>query len=740
MAGDSFRLLAMMVALLVLMAARVSFAQSRELLKDYQWTPPAIALPSPLKHPVIAATPEELARLRAAWKTTGAEHDVLEARFAKVDDAIRTGLVFPPEGGQHNQWYQCEICQVALKTIDAHHHQCPKCGRIYSGFPYDNVLYSKQHSDNCYRCEDAAWAWAVTGEKKYADFAAAVLDGYADRYLNYPMVCNSVNDKSIDVGAGKLTKYRSAGHMVEQTLGEAMLLIPLSDAYDLIYDSGALSADQKKHVEAGLLRPMAECIDVYKAGKSNWQTWHNAALLYAGAVMGDEALVKQSILEPKNGFVFQMRESVLPEGMWYENSWGYHYYTLVALTHMAEGTRRLGIDIYSNPMLKKMYLLAFDYRMSDGSLPRFGDAVQDTPMRPSVNEMAYAVYKDPRLLSSLPAKPSFDSIELGRDVSKVPPEFPQGRSKLFAGAGHAILLTDGPGKLSAAMTFGPYGGFHGHFDKLSFVFFGYGEELAVDPGRAASQAYRLPIHTDWYKSTTGHNAVLVDGKGQKEADGKLISFGANDSYAAVAADAGQAFANVDHKRLLVLTPTYLLVVDQLQSTDGKEHTFDWVYHNMGRVTACKLPEGNAKLGDNPGYAYLADVKSYVADPAALTRATITAGQADVHLAMLQQPGDQIFAGTGPVKSVDDRAAAFMVRRVGASVTFVTVLEPEKTGGSSAIKSIAQLDRSSGWSIQRDSGRDTVRDSGSFGEKVQVSSGTGDDEAKPVLPFTQNGQQ
>ena len=72
---------------------------------------------------------------------------------------------------------------------------------------------------------------------------------------------------------------------------------------------------------------------------------------------------------------------------------------------------------------------------------------------------------------------------LGRTVSPKP-KAPALQSQVFAGAGHAILRTQGPAGLTAAFTFGPYGGFHGHFDKLSFVFFGHGQELGVDPGRA----------------------------------------------------------------------------------------------------------------------------------------------------------------------------------------------------------------------------------------------------------------
>jgi hypothetical protein len=610
---------------------------------------------------------------------------------------------------------------------------------VYSGFPFDNVLYSKRHRDNMFRCEDAAWAWTVTGEKKYAEFAAAVLTGYAERYLKYPMVANAVNDKSIDVAAEKHGKYKTAGHISEQTLGEAMLLVPISISYDLIYDSGALSDEQKKQVEEKLIRAMAECIDVPRAGKGNWQTWHNAGRMYAGAVLGDEAMVKQAIFEPANGFIFQMGISVSEEGMWYENSWGYHYYTLTALTHMAECGRRLSADLYSHPLLKKMYLLAFDYQMSDGSLPRFGDAVQDSPNRPSVNEFAYAVYKDERLIPTLPAKPSFDSVMLGRDASKTVTAALPTRSTLMKVAGHAMLRTNGPGKLSAAMTFGPYGGFHGHYDKNSFVFFGHGEELGVDPGRAASQAYRLPIHSQWYKATAGHNAILVDGKGQNAAAGKLISFTEGDGFVAVAADAGKAYKDkekdadkdeegdklkVTHKRLLVLTETYLLIVDELESQDGNEHVFDWVYHNKGTGVKVNWPAGEGNLGEHPGYKYLQDVKAWDAK-SSMARLEVAGEKVDAHVLMQSEPGDQLFTANGPLKNVDDRVPVMIMRRKGKVVRFVTVIEPVKRGEKPQVNGMA-LPTSTEKTLEYvlvTSGtepHDVVRLQGSFGEKVGLT--------------------
>ncbi|HOI54403.1 MAG TPA: alginate lyase family protein [Phycisphaerae bacterium] len=725
----------------------VLLASASRAAEDAAWRPPTIAVKAPATYPAIAATAEELARLRAAWASPGPAHDALKARFARADEAMKRPLEIPPEGGQHNQWYQCEKCQMALQTVDAHHHKCPKCGEVYSGYPFDNVLYGRTHMQNTYRAEDAAWAWAVTGEKRYAEFAARVLREYAARYLKYAMLTASVGDKSKDIGAMDPSgwQYKSAGHMFEQTLNEAMWMINLVTAYDLIRDSGALSDSDCQGIERDLIRAVAANVAKNTMGKSNWQTWHNAALLWAGGLLGDEALVRAALTDPENGFVFQMAASVMPEGMWFENSWGYHYYTLMAMTHLAEGARRLGIDLWSHPSLKRMYLLGFDYRMGDGSLPRFGDAVQDDLRADFANEPAYAVYGDERILTALGTEPSWLSLFHGRDLSRRAAPAADG-SKVFPGTGHALLRTDGPGRLSAAVSFGPYGGFHGHYDKQSFVFFGYGQELAVDPGRAKSQAYRLPIHSQWYKSTVGHNAVLVDGKDQAGATGQLLAFKANPSYAAVVTDDGDAYANVDHRRFLLLTPTYLLVVDELRATDNKEHTFEWLYHNLGEKASCDLPKSDATLGNTPGYGYLKDVAAYA--PAAQRQNGSADSDADrfdllfsepqirtvfkteglaLRLTMVGRPGDQIFTATGPFRSVEDRVPVVIVRRSGKRAVFVAVLEPVPEGSQPGVRAVANPSGGLGEQVRvnRAAGMDSVGFLGNVGERFGVSSPEGE---------------
>ena len=676
-------------------------------------TMPEIELPKTVKHPFIACTAEELARLQAAYKETGPLRDVI-ANYAvtKANRATSQPIEFPPRGGQHNQWYQCDACQIALKTIDDTHHQCPKCRKVHTGEPYDDVIFARKHEANLSNMLSAGWAYAITGKREYAQFAAKVLLGYAERYRSYPY---HSNDRK-----GGATTSRSGGHLFEQTLNEAAAMAgKIAPAYDLIHDSGVLSPQDHDSIRTGLLAPMLRNIEKNHAGMSNWQTWHNAAFIWGGAMVQDANWIRQAVEDPKNGFAFQMKASITSDGMWYENSWGYHFYTLSAMVAIAEGARRIGIDLYTHPSLKKMFTLPIRYTMADGSLPRFGDDV-NTSVSSAAYMLEYAcnAYKDASLGDLLPVSPNWQSIMFGRKVEQHPRVQVQG-SEVFRGAGHAILRTKGEAGLSAAMTFGPYGGFHGHFDKLTFVFFGHGKELGVDPGRAASQAYRLPIHTNWYKPTIGHNGVLVDAATQKPAEGKLESFACCDTHAAVVASCEAAYPGVKHRRMLCMTPTYLLVFDDLAA--DKDRRFDWLYHNRGASFRCPAADKDGKLGESyAGQEYVSNIKvGRTDDP---IRVEFAGDDVTTHLTAAAGAKTEVRIGDGVGASVMDRVPLAMITRYGQTAQFAVVLEPVAKGGKPAVSGLQVEQTPDGIriTVQNGAQKDTVL-LGADG-KLTVSSG------------------
>ncbi len=651
---------------------------------DESWELPAMELAPNQHHPALACTAVELDRLRTTYQSQGAARRVLEDLIQRADRVLETQPEFPPRGGQHNQWYQCEACQTGLRTIDDTHHQCPNCEKIYTGEPYDDVIFSRQHGRNLQNMVTAAWAYAITGESVYAEWAKQVLLGYAERYQSYPYhAANLARDPE---------KIRSGGHLFEQTLNEASSLArTIGPAYDLIHDWDGLSDDEHERIRSGLLLPMLENIARNKSGKSNWQTWHNAAFMWGGGVLGDSAWIRRAIEDPQNGLVDQMNVSVTDDGMWYENSWGYHFYTLSAMIEIAETARRLNIDLWSHPRLKKMFTVALDYQMPNGRFPRFGDDT-DTSLAAMADdlEFAYQAYREPDMLPYLPTKPTLQSIMFGRTPE---PAEPAGKlsSALFPAAGHAILRTGGKANLAAVLTFGPYGGFHGHFDKLSFVFFGYGQELGYDPGRARSQAYRLPIHRDWYKATIGHNCVLVDGQSQQPAAGSLVSFVNASDFAAAVADCRDAYPGVEQRRLLCLTPDYLVVCDTLQSQTS--HRFDWFYHNRARKVDCpQANEAVERLAEEyPGQEYLQHlrqgtvnemVRVLFPDDALVTEVFI-APSAD------STAGDTtVTIGDGVGGSVMERIPLALATRHGSQVQFAAAIVPHLASEASAVTAIS----------------------------------------------------
>lgn len=659
-----------------------------------------------VKHPYLACTAGELERLQQADRA-GVSGRVAAARVKEAQGFIGGPIDFPPRGGQHNQWYQCDQCETALQTIDATHHQCPKCRKVYSGHPYDDVIFGRQHGRNLQRMETAAWAYAICGREEFARYAAKVLLGYADRYRDYPYHSASLKT---DDSWGK----KAGGHLYEQTLTEAAALATsIGPAYDLIYDSGVLSAEDHRKIAEGLLLPMLRTIDRNKAGKGNWQTWHNAAMMWGGALLRDPAWIHKAITDPENGFYHQMDVSVSREGMWYENSWGYHFYTLRALVIMAETARRLGIDLWGDERLKRMFTLPIEYTMADGMLPRFGDDVNSSVKSiGSLLEPAYHAYRDQRILAMLPGELSFDGLLLGRPAGDIA-EMPVLESKVFEDAGHAILRAGGPAGLTAAMTFGPYGGFHGHFDKLSFVFYGYGKELGVDPGRARSQAYRLPIHSHWYKATIGHNAVLVDGRSQAPAAGRLTLFERADGYVAAGAACEAAYPGVKHERWLVMTETYLLVLDRLHADEDRR--FDWLYHNRAVRAVCDVAAQTAdQRADYPGSEYIQSMMQGTTD--AMIRVAFEDAAVSTYLTLAAGQGTAVVVGDGVGGSVTDRVPMVMIGRKGRDVDYAAVLEPVPAGGKPTVTGVG---------LSEEGGRlDVVVERDSSQDRIRIGSGTG----------------
>lgn len=644
-----------------------------------EWKPPRISLSGKREHPVITLPAEGLERLRAELEG-GPHQKEVQGLIDAGEKAIRGELEFPPRGGVHSQWYNCPDCETRMRTVSPTEHRCRICEKTYSGSPYDDVLFSQIHGRNLRRLEEAAWAYILTKDDRFATFARDVLLGYAERYLEYEYRHASRSNSAY--------ARRAGGRLFDQTLTEAFHLQQyILPAYDLVAGSQLFKPADHRAIREKLIVPMVEGMFRNDKGKSNWQSFHNTAMFWAGAILGNREWMERSIFEPENGFLFQMENSVLSDGMWYENSWSYHFYTYRALGRHAQGAAHLGIDLWNHPKMKKMLTLPLDFVMADGSVPRTGNATTLRPLdrarsRAALMEAAYAVYQDPAFLPVLPEKITSHSVLYGNTDVTGRGQLKPRRSTVME-SGYAILRTAGEPGLTAALNFAPFGGYHSHFDKLSFVFFGFGEELGVDRGRAAAQAYNLPIHRNWYRATISHNTVLVDGKSQSAADGELLFFNSTDEEVAVVAKT-DAYEGVDHRRMLFMTPDYLLVFDELEAANPRR--FDWFYHNLGNAAESALATEPADLsvfGD--AAEYIADGKSGQSNK--LLWAHFPGKNVTVHLTEAGGSDSAITTAHAPGRSVDVRIPLVFITRKGERANFAAAIEPVRNGEEPRVRDV-----------------------------------------------------
>ncbi|MCF6176235.1 MAG: heparinase II/III family protein [Victivallaceae bacterium] len=655
----------------------------------------------------------EIKRIKDVFATgQGADYKVLAWIVGVAEKKLELPVEFPVRGGQHNQWYQCTKCEAALKTITPTKHQCTVCGKIYSGFPYDDYVFAKIHNRNFNKMLYCAKAYVITGDEKFAEFVKKILVGYAERYKKYPHHSNRTP-------AGVKKRSRAGAHIYEQTLNEAVIsAAKIGPAYDMVANSKVFTAQDKKFIKDNLILPMLRNMDKNKAGKSNWQSWHNAAMITLGIAFEVPEWVDKGINAPKGGFRSQMKTSITADGLWYEGSMGYHYYALSALVYAAQATEGTDIDLWHSPELIKMLKVPMLYAMPDGTQPRFNDSVKSRPkFNSAVGEAAWAALKDPQLIPILPNRRSWDSVRYGRDLGKFAGKKKQQlTSTLLEDSGHAILRRAGAKGLVAAFSFAPYHGFHSHFDIMSFVFFGYGKELGVDPGRATSQAYRLPIHKFWYKGTVSHNTVLVDFKPQQGAKtSKLLFFENSANYVATAAETSSAYPGVTQTRLLVLANDYLLVIDLMVAKIPS--IFSWIYHNEGEkiATDIEMKSTNiARLGS--GFDYIRDAQSGTAEK--LAQFKFSDAKVDVSLSVAAQGKLKLLTGNGPKGKVTERVPLAIVSNAGKrrKMIFAAVIEPVKNGEQPKVKSV-NLQEKAGTVIVKvihENGTDTFKYDGKKG--------------------------
>ncbi len=561
----------------------------------------------------------------------------------------------PKEGAGWSHAYVCPVHGMRL-TQKAGKNLCPVDGKDYHGWPVDNVVYMQRNGSTAAAARDLGLAFLLTGKAVYVEKARLIFSAYAELYPKLPI---HDNDNKLDTKRG--------ARVMSQTLSEASWLVPLAFGYDLVRD--AMPAAERAQFESNVLRNAAAVIRRNDAGMSNWQSWHNAALLAVGLLVKDNELVNLAIDGP-GGFRFQMRSSITPDGPWFEGAWGYHFFALNPLLLTREMSIRAGIALPEASQLKKMLDAPLVCVFPDGTLPNFNDSGLTRLANDSAYyDIGYRLFHDDRYGVALKGvKRGVESLLWGAE------KLPAGAavslaSELLPAAGMATLRVRGSDH-TVAVKFGPHGGGHGHYDKMTLVSFANGEHLAADPG---TQAYAAPTHNTWDKTTIAHNTIVVDEKTQAGATGSVLEWKPGPDVTAIRISAGPVYSGVDMDRLLVHTAEYTLDIATARSTDGKEHRFDWIYHNFGKASLAMKLADYTELPRKDGYQHLTATRGAVVSDE--WQADFLNEGSKLRLRMLGFAGTTVVTGDGLGPDLRVPVPFVMARRKGTDARFVAVHEP-----------------------------------------------------------------
>ncbi|MBP5673585.1 MAG: heparinase II/III family protein, partial [Victivallales bacterium] len=550
----------------------------------------------PLESPCLLITKAMIPEIQRRIRETETGKEWWEGILKKANDWLDITPQFPPRGGQWWHWYTCEKCGVSLKTEGPTKHVCPVCKKVYSGWPYDDVVLDRDHHNLAYATRDLGLVYQLTKDARYAAKAREILMGYAERYLNYPL--HDIHGKP--TGGG--------GHVTPQTLDESTWSIPLIQGFDCVKEQ--LSAKDIAFISEKMLLPCAYHIKKHQWGIHNICCWHNSAYGLVGLTLAKSDLVYGAIFGPK-GFLAQVEKGVTDDGPWYERAWGYHFYTMSAMRPLEEAIMNTKI-IELPKRYKLMYDAPLKFLTPTYQLPAFHDSSRvgfSFAGYSSWYEGAYTAWRDPVHGEIVKAgkRNSLEAILFGiADIQTSGSTF---KSEDYHDTGVAVLRTQSP-KLPVslipsnfiALDYGEHGGGHGHPDKLNFVLYAHNQLIAEDPGCIA---YGNPAHPGWYRQTVSHNTLVVDGKSQAPATGHCLAFAAIPQAALCVAEAGNIYKGVKAYRAIAMIEDN--VFDLLWADSDAEHQYEYAFHARGMLTATQEGEAtNAPQGD--GYSWAKDWK------------------------------------------------------------------------------------------------------------------------------------
>jgi len=561
-------------------------------------------------------------------------------------------------------------------------HRCPHCGKSWRGERHDWSWVRYQHLWLAERAAHLAALAAVGGvdDRPAAARARDILNAYAQRYWRYPNRDNVLGPSRLFYST-YIESIWTCNYVAAATLLRAC---------DQLDEATARGVNQVAEEAATL-------IGDYDEGFSNRQTWNNAALAAVAVWFEDEDLA-QRVIEGETGLIAHLLRGYGRDGMWYEGE-NYHLFALRGMLTGAGWARLAGVDFTQDQRLAQRLHAALraptltalpDYTYPARKDSRFGVSLAQPAylelweiglarleQRDDLLPWVSALYRQ----AEPPTLQLLESYLHDAPVSRVPcpvsrsrlswwsllemlPELPAAeeswspQSVLLEGQGLAVLRRNGR---YVSLECGPYGGGHGHPDRLQLTLHADGVYWLPDPGTGSYVAHDL----FWYRSTLAHNAPRLNGESQPLGNARCECFDDRGDWAWVCGRFDPLL------RMVTAGPQYIVDVTLLGAKE--ETTLELPWHVAGRGG---VETKGRWVDDELSDEFVTRVQRYIPDvPGSVVLSHVHRhAQFTAHLCF---EGDLVQAEGPGLPEQHDRAPFYVVRVRGRNARIVTVIETHK---------------------------------------------------------------
>mgnify|MGYP000850970264 CR=1 FL=1 len=602
-----------------------------------------------LEHPRLRYTPEDIERARTLVKSgpSWAKQvyndfkNKADAWLRRSDDFIR--FYAPKPYSYYLSGSYGGVCPKCGQTLDPIGWSQPGKLRCSNGHVYpngqapddgkgwrapDGTVYYMVARWNAFvtteyteAIENLAYAYALSGDNRYAQKAAVILDALA---TIYPTAVEGPQDYP------GLRPGKEGGRLDRPYSQVARHLIRYANAFDLILSSSVMDGESltnpgltmKDNIARNLLINGADyCFreasgPVYGSTLGNGTADYNTGILSVGSVLGIPEYVDW-VLDSPVSIYNMLYNNIDRDGNYYETSAMYGEHTRGLYITTAEFLYNLrnskypkGINLYDDPQFRRLCIDPIFKNSIAGHLPLNGDAGPDTSVdrvgslkmnetefertlmfytrcsdEEKKREYAQALFNmaggDPnKKISGLWSVFAINKIE-GYDSSKASSMYRE--SEVLGGKGIALLRSGkSPHERGIFLRYGATLS-HGHKDEMAIMIFAKGREFSFDPGY-----YNTHYRFGWTNQTVSHLTVAVNQRSQlalESPGGSLNLFTARNGFSLVDVSDESAYRSEGldmYRRALALVDVSnqdSYIIDIFRVAGGQ--TRDYSFHAQG---------------------------------------------------------------------------------------------------------------------------------------------------------------